>query len=162
MRKSTVVKLDGRDREYKINELTVEEIIQIVNESVLYSKSLDQSDGVGEQTQPDNQKAQAEPGASGEETQSQESLLENLVALSTGVSKDMQEIMAKSCDFTVADLKPLAPSEIREIWDAFKEVNEDFLGMLKALGLMEVIREVREATLSSFSRMLVTLSRAAM
>jgi hypothetical protein len=163
MRKRTVVTFEDKSKEFTIKELTLSEIIELVNESTLFVDGEAQDNGVGEPDGKDGKKAQAEPGASGGENPAKESLLlGDVLTFSLGIGKDMQKILAKSCDFTVEDLRPLAPSEIRKIWTAFQSVNSDFLDFLKALGLMEAMLEVREATLSRFSRMLATSLKAAM
>lgn len=163
MKKSTVVTLEvkeGVKKDFTVNELTVEEILQIVNESALSGANASKDNGVGERTQTDTPKTQdRQMVSSGEE---QEMLFKDLVELSIGLTTDVKKMMSICCDFSISDLKPLAPSEIRQLVDTFSEVNSDFLEFLKTLGLKEVMLEMREATLSSFSRMLATSLRAAM
>lgn len=157
-RKTTTVTLN--DKAFVIRELTVDEIIQLVNESTLWGGRLNEGNGAGKEAKT-NQKAQEQTGEKKAET-GIKSALEELTLLATGLTTDMKKMMEKSCDFSITDLRPLAPSEIRQLVKAFEEMNNDFLELLKALGLKEVILEVREATLSSFSRTLVTSLRAAM
>jgi hypothetical protein len=156
MRKSDTVqiKLDDKNvKKFTVNELTVEEILELLQSSSV-SQELASQSGADD---PDGKKVQEEKQ---DDDIVDDSVLGGLVELAAGIGADMQRIMVKSCDFTIEDLKPLAPSDIRKIWDKYKEVNSDFLGTLKALGIMEAIQEYKEATLSSFSKVLVDSLRA--
>lgn len=150
-RKTANVTLNGKD--FNLKELTVGEIIELINESTLLSGKLNQGNGGGEQNAKTGQKAQE--GID-------DDMFKDLLELSTGLNRDLSRMMEKCCDFSISDLKPLAPSEVKQLVDVFKEMNSDFLGVLKALGLLEVILEIKEATLSSFSKTLVTSLRADM
>lgn len=151
------------DREFIIRELTVEEIIKLTNESTLLHGTPEQGNGV--EGQKEDGKAQEGEKDSNLNTdklaEDIATTLKDMVLLTTGLTEDIRRMMDISCNFKIEDLKPLAPSEIKYLVEKFKLVNETFLGVLKGLGLQEVILEVREATLSSFSRTLATSLRAA-
>ncbi len=144
MRKQETVKIDKQ--EFTIKELTVQEIIELTeNNSFFVSKSLE---GVEEQGKQGSAKAKRKKG-------SEQSDLGR-------IRKDVDAVMSKCCDFKFDNLKELAPSEIRILYDVFISVNSDFLEMLKVLGLDNILIAIKDALLSNFSKLLVTSLRMAM
>ena len=61
----------------------------------------------------------------------------------------------------------LAPSEIKQVYDAFLEVNAVFFGMLEVSGAMGIFREMKQMMVDDFKKLLqgsfdkVTASRGA-
>ena len=53
-------------------------------------------------------------------------------------------------------LKGMVPSEIKGVWEAFKEVNAVFFDTVRALGLCEAVAEIKKSLASDFSRLLVS------
>lgn len=132
------------NREFTVQELTVREIINLVSGSVFYREPV--GDGGNE----------ADVKTDGEESVVDWSLFKEF----SGIGTDLEKMMSISCvDFKLEDLIDMAPSSIRKVVDAFNEVNNDFLSVLKALGVAEALSEIRDAALSRFSKMLVTLSK---
>ena len=61
---------------------------------------------------------------------------------------------------TPADLQEMAPSEIKSIYDAFKEVNAVFFALAQEMGLAGAFAEIKEAIKREFSGALAgSLSR---
>lgn len=136
MRKRKVVKID--EKEYTIKELSVQDIIDLTSgNSFLSGALLKESSSAGQDTKGGNLNMD-------------------------GFNSDVAAIMAKCCDFSIADVKKMAPSEIRLLYDAFNEVNADFLAILKTLGIADILVHLKEAVLSGFSKQLATSLKAAM
>ena len=62
--------------------------------------------------------------------------------------KAIEEYLPMATDLTIADLEEMAPSELKLIWEAFKEVNADFLALAEAVGLGKAILETMRRHLS--------------
>ena len=133
MRKKTTVTIDNK--KYEIKELTVEEIIQLGQSNKFFGTS-NSDNGVEENPKNDSVKDSVEDFDM--------------------LKSDIEAIMDASCDFKMSDLRKLAPSEINLLFEAFKEVNSDFFGWLKVLGIAELLDQIRAALLQNFSKMLVT------
>ena len=121
------------NKEFTIKELTVKDIIRISSESSFLSGAVGGNKNDGALTED----------------------IGTIIA-------DFDKVLDSCCDFTSEDLKELAPSEIRILYDAFKVVNSDFLFSLKALGIAEALENIKDATINGFSKTLVTLSNRAM
>jgi len=126
MRLSKTVKIDSK--EYTIKELTLNDIIELLQKSNFLNTS---GSGVEEQ-----------------ESSKKDDL--------TRLKSDLEEMMKRCCDFDIEDLKKqnVAPSEIKQLFDAFKEVNSDFLAGAKALGVTEIFTQLKVAALQNFSSLL--------
>jgi len=65
----------------------------------------------------------------------------DLVNTEPEAGSDLQRIerfLGYACpDLDREQLLDLAPSELRKLWDVFKEVNADFLGVLAGLGIID-------------------------
>ena len=63
--------------------------------------------------------------------------------------------LPKFTNLTLPDILPLAPSELSELIDVFKEVNVDFFNALKSLGILEslngLLREIKNSALDDLS-----------
>lgn len=68
-----------------------------------------------------------------------------------------EELLPEFTNATVDDLKKLAPSEIRELWEGFKEVNSDFFDVARAVGLTGLLEHLQRAIISDFSKLLASL-----
>ena len=65
----------------------------------------------------------------------------------TGDNAD--QVLEMSINMKMADLDDMAPSEIKTIWDAVREVNADFLAGLDAVGLKDRLRRLIDTHLTS-------------
>jgi len=108
MRQRKTVKID--DREITVKELTVQEILNILN---------DAEDAGGDQIQD----------------------LKNLV----------EKHLMKATDATLSDFKSMAPSEIQQVFDAFKEVNAVFFATAQRLGLGTFLEQLKAALIKDLS-----------
>lgn len=128
MRKREVVKIDSK--EYTVKELTVEEILDLMNNSTFFGGDSLKDKGVEEQEEKKDD-----------------------IGILLG---DVKLLMEKSCDFEFDDLKKLAPSEIKLLYDGWNKANSDFLSIVKVLGFSEILSNIKDAVLSNFSNLLVT------
>ena len=82
----------------------------------------------------------------------------DLVNTETEDGSDLQRIerfLGYACpDLDREQLLDLAPSELRRLWEVFKEVNADFLGVLAGLGVTDQLT----AAVSGLVRDSITLS----
>lgn len=146
MRKRNIVTIPGPDgspdKEFTVKELTVQEIIDLSGQSTFLG----------------NKPLKGKSSSEEQEKQTGEQPFDDLALL----TQDLNNVMKVACDFNLADLKKLTPSEIRLLYDAFNEVNQDFLDILKELGISDLLNGIRDAVLSNFSKQLVTSLKAAM
>lgn len=80
----------------------------------------------------------------------------------TNVQSLMERIEAflpKAADIQLSELYEMAPSEIRQIYEKFKEVNAVFFETARALGLGDFLKKLKASLLQDFSVMLPGLSK---
>lgn len=80
---------------------------------------------------------------------------------------DLEQLVAASCpELTMETALSMAPSELKTLWEAFKEVNADFLGVMAFLGLDKTIVGIMKAevfkAMASLSEPSAVLSDPAM
>lgn len=139
MRKVKTVKIqldNGETKEFTVKELTCQNIIDLTQNNSLFTDSSKNSEN-------------------GEELKGGEfSLLNEL----NDFGKEINKVIKMSCEFTTEDLKPLAPSELKEIYNALKEVNSDFLHILEKVGISQMLNQLLARAGKTFSGMLAPLS----
>lgn len=141
MRKEKTVKIDldeKSSKDFKLWELTIEDII-----------TLSQGNQFFKSDPPDDIKK----SQSGENSGEPSSFLVEFKEYLT----DLNGIMEKTCDFTLDELKPLAPSDVKRLWDGWQEVNQDFLFVLAKLQILEIGKQLLSKHIKSFSKMLAIL-----
>jgi len=117
MRKSATFDIDGYKEPFEVRELTVDEIIDLLQSS--------------------------------DSNQSIASLKEHGgKLLKAGTSMDLQK------------LRTMAPSEIKIVWEKFKEVNSVFLELSQQLAGEKLLGELKEAIIKDFSNSLADFSKA--
>jgi len=60
----------------------------------------------------------------------------------------LKEVLPAVTDLSIADLDNLAPSELKTLWDAFKEVNADFFALLEKSGIVKVLKDSMGSSLT--------------
>lgn len=70
---------------------------------------------------------------------------------SANILEALRTFLPKCSDLTVDDLIGMAPSEIKQVYDAFKEVNEVFFETARGLGLGNVITDLKNLIRKEFS-----------
>jgi hypothetical protein len=136
-RNREVVEIDGR--EFTIKELTVGQIIDLTTNTKFFGGTLQ---GTGDEGKEQSGEVFAE---------------ELALAIS-----DFKILLEYCADFTFEDLHDLTPSQVRQIYDGFKKANSDFLSTLKALGIAEMLVNIRDAIVERFSLTLATSLKADM
>lgn len=131
------------DKEYQISELTVKEIITLINEASFFKKP-----------EEDDKEIKIEDVS---EDIVVNGILNQIEGFSL-VKKDIEDMMKLCCNFELKDLldNDLAPSEIKELIIVFREVNAPFLVVLKSLKILEMLTDLWDVYLMGFSKKLVT------
>lgn len=118
MRKTETLEIEGYKKRFTVNELTVKEIISLMDDDTFKETSLESF---------------------------KKGLDEKILPLCTNVKVD--------------DLIAMAPSEIMEIWEAFRKVNASFFEVAQKMGLTELLNkggeELKKAILGDFSKLAV-------
>ena len=72
----------------------------------------------------------------------------------------LRSLISEGTDIEDIDtLEDLAPSEMKELWTAFKEVNADFFGVIEGLGILENVKgELKRAIQSELTRIFAAFS----
>ena len=69
------------------------------------------------------------------------------------LSEQVLELLPKCTDLTVEKMKKMAPSELKRVWDAFREVNAVFFSVIETLGLYQaVIPQVKSVILAEMTK----------
>ncbi len=58
-------------------------------------------------------------------------------------------------DHKIEDFTSMRPSDIKQIWDAFKEANEVFFEIARQLGMEKILDELKNSITKTFSDLLV-------
>jgi len=107
-RKTKTLQID--DREVEVRELTVRQIIDLVESDKLFSTGEDSKEG-----------------------------------LLGSLSDTLDAHLLKLCtNIKTEDFLEMAPSDIKEIWNAFREVNATFFDVARQAGLLEAIENIKE------------------
>lgn len=124
MKKRETVEIN--EKQFTISELTVRQIIEIA------------------------QNSQTETGlallTTGENV--------SLNTIFTIFLEELKAIINLCCDFTIEDLEDLAPSEIKLLFAAFKEVNADFLLAMGEVGITTALSNIKNQMVVNFSKVL--------
>lgn len=63
----------------------------------------------------------------------------------------VKRLLPMACDIDPKAIIDMTPSEIEELFTAFKEVNASFFRMAQAMGLGEIIKGLKKTLLSEFA-----------
>ena len=55
------------------------------------------------------------------------------------ILKQAEYLLPLATDIKIKELEEMSPSEIRVLWEAFREVNADFLDLIGRLGIAEAL-----------------------
>jgi len=73
-----------------------------------------------------------------------------------GLGGDLLQILkekwAEATDLTWDDAQTMAPSELKTVYDVFKEVNADFFLIAASLGLTSVLETIKQAVIEGMDR----------
>ncbi len=122
MRKTNTFEIEGYDKSFKVKELTIKEIISLMQE-----ENLGGGDG--------------------------DSL--NLAKLKENFETRLLPLCS---NIKMSDLEDMAPSELKLIWEKFKEVNSDFFEVARNAGAEKILARLKEALIADFSSYVVDSS----
>jgi len=77
-----------------------------------------------------------------------------MVNIFANFTEELKIIMEKCCDFNLEDLEKLAPSEVKQLFEAFKEVNADFLLILREVGILPALVKIKDQMAANFLKAL--------
>lgn len=79
----------------------------------------------------------------------------------SGLLQFMEQNLPKCTTLTVEQAQGMAPSELKKVYEAFKEVNAVFFELAREVGLLNLLTELKAALVVDFSNLLVgSLKRA--
>lgn len=73
-----------------------------------------------------------------------------------GMQDLIKEHLPKATDVTLEDLKMMAPSEIKLLWDAFREVNAVFFGTADSIGVTMMLSDLKSSFMKEWSLLVRT------
>ena len=118
MRKTETFEIEGYEKKVTVNELTIKQIISLMQQDVLGDASL-----------------------------------ENL-------RRQFEEILLPMCtNLEMSDLMEMAPSDVKHIWEKFKEINSAFFEVARDAGLLTLVSGIKEAIIADFSRLAASSSK---
>lgn len=149
--KSVDIQMDEKTtKKFEVRELSVGQLIQLSQNNSFFKPDTGTSKELkGDPKKPGNNMKNQQGDVKPAKLESKSDELAIIEILKTAKGS-IEEIINMSCSFKIEDLKELAPSEIKEIYDAFLEVNEPFLGLLEKVGVKEAVKKIVKAGLSSF------------
>lgn len=112
-RKSTTFQIEGYEKSFTVNELTVKQIIELLRQD-FGDTSLD------------------------------------------GLKKQFETFLPVASNVTLSDLYEMSPSDIKVIWDKFKEINNTFFDLSQQAGLGDLLGKMKEAITADFGKLLVS------
>lgn len=134
--KTVKIQIDEKtEKGFTVKELSVQDIIDLSQNNPFFGASLN-----------DENKTTENPAVNDSE--------KGFMTELSGFGDSAREIMVRSCDFTIDDLKKLAPSDIDLLFTEWKEVNSSFLSWLDKMGILSAAGDILKKALSDFSRTL--------
>ena len=68
------------------------------------------------------------------------------------IPKQIEKLLPLVTDLKLKEIEDMAPSELKILWDAFREVNSDFLALTGRLGIGEALKDfVRKNLIDAFA-----------
>ena len=86
----------------------------------------------------------------------------SLFADSTGLMDQAQALLPRCCTLTMDEILDLYPSESKQVWDAFEEVNQAFFDLLRVTGVIEQVKDLLQILLTDVRGQFVARYRLAM
>ena len=83
----------------------------------------------------------------------------DLTSMASFISKGNTIVEQCVIGLNFEELQDLAPSELKELYDAFREVNETFFDLAKGLGLMDIFASLKTQFTADLLRASVLASR---
>jgi hypothetical protein len=71
-----------------------------------------------------------------------------------GIEEEIEKWLPRCTDLTFEDLRKMAPSELMQVYEKFREVNADFFEIAGRLGLNQMAARMKESFMKEFSEVL--------
>lgn len=68
-----------------------------------------------------------------------------------GLMEELEKWLPRGTDLKIEDIKKMAPSELKAVYDAFREVNTDFFEIAGRLGLDQMAARLKESFMKELS-----------
>ena len=69
------------------------------------------------------------------------------------IQSQARQFLPKAISLDIQDLKEMAPSELKELYEAFKEVNAVFFEAAQTLGLGSLLSEAKKSIVKDFGNL---------
>lgn len=153
MRKSKTVKIlldkivDGKpeEKDFVVKELSIRSIIALSQNNAFFSDSADEPTDDAKKDENGKEPVEGEVVARPGTT-----LYDEL----SGIGEDIKKVMEETCEFQMEDMIDLYPSDVKELYEAFQEVNQTFLDVLRKLKILDMFLKIMERAFTNFSGML--------
>ena len=78
-----------------------------------------------------------------------------------GLKGQFEQFLPLASNLTLEELYRMAPSEIKVIWENFKEINAVFFELSQQVGMTNLLDEFKKAIIEDFGKLLAISSRPA-
>lgn len=72
-----------------------------------------------------------------------------------------EQFLPAAGNITIDEIKEMTPSELEEVWAAFKEVNKSFFGLAQIKGVQQVLEKIQESFMADLLALFASLSKQA-
>lgn len=76
-----------------------------------------------------------------------------------GFKNQIEDLIPLASNLTMEEVYGMAPSEIKTIWNNFREINNTFFEMSQQLGLTSLLGDLKQAIIEDFGKVLVDSSK---
>lgn len=158
MRQSKTVKIQldvpGSDeileKEFTVKELSIRSIIELSQNNSFFSDSKPKDPDPAQDIKKEENGQEPDVTAAVADQGPGVTLFEEL----SGMGDDIGKVMKETCDFEISEMIDLYPSEVKELYQAFQEVNQTFLDVLRKLKILDMFLGIMERAFTNFSGML--------
>ena len=82
--------------------------------------------------------------------------VKDIMSVADGKTTDLlaliKELLPKATSLTLKEIQNMSPSELKLIYDAFKEVNEVFFGLAASLKLTSLLETLKQGALTAVQK----------
>lgn len=72
------------------------------------------------------------------------------------------EFLPLATNLKMEQLKDMAPSDIKVVWEKFREVNDTFFEVSQQVGMGDLLGQLKKAIIKDFGKLLVSSSKVGM
>ena len=82
--------------------------------------------------------------------------VKDIMSVADGKTTDLlaliKELLPKATSLTLKEMQNMSPSELKLVYDAFKEVNETFFGLAASLKLTSLLETLKQGALTAVQK----------